>query len=341
MVNTGKPSSGCFTCRSRRVKCDGVRPSCLRCQKLRRTCQGYRDINDLLFKDQTRKTIETATKFSRMRSRPRNSLLFSRIDSSLCLFFTDYIAKPHDEASPGYLEFLPSMYLEADAGSSLPKAVHAVALMHTYNLGSHLEVKYSAQQWYGDALHSINEVLQDPMKRLNDDSLLAIWLIGLYEVGAPSTVLLATSLIVTSQLIAGDLQQVIEKSSTFTSHVKGMTTLLQVRGAQKFRTRRARSVFFLVLGTSMMYALMAGLPSPIPDWQKWYDKPKDANTLTWPGTRANSFHIQVTDLCSEMRSLASPSHKCDNIYGATLRIKEVALHLQKSVLRWPCDGAKF
>lgn len=81
------------------------------------------------------------------------------------------------------------MYLEADSRSCLPKAVHAIALMHMYNLGSHLEIKYLAQQWYGDALKSINEVLQDPIKRLNDDSILAVWLIGLYEVRIISTML--------------------------------------------------------------------------------------------------------------------------------------------------------
>lgn len=90
-----------------------------------------------------------------------------------------------------------------------------------------------------------------------------------------------------------------------------------------------------------MYALMAGQPSPVPDWQKWFDKPEDANTLVWPGTRANSFHIQVTDLCSEMESVVSSTHKREDFYAETIRIKEAALHLQRSVLQWPCDGSKF
>ncbi|KAE8422164.1 fungal-specific transcription factor domain-containing protein [Aspergillus pseudocaelatus] len=42
---TPKPRSktftGCWTCRSRRVKCDEQRPSCQRCHRSGRTCQGY------------------------------------------------------------------------------------------------------------------------------------------------------------------------------------------------------------------------------------------------------------------------------------------------------------
>ncbi|KAH7399936.1 hypothetical protein BKA64DRAFT_469642 [Cadophora sp. MPI-SDFR-AT-0126] len=36
-----KVKTGCITCRTRRVKCDEAKPSCLRCQKSGRTCEGY------------------------------------------------------------------------------------------------------------------------------------------------------------------------------------------------------------------------------------------------------------------------------------------------------------
>ncbi|KAM3522953.1 hypothetical protein MY4038_008397 [Beauveria bassiana] len=35
--------TGCWTCRSRHVKCDEVRPFCIRCRKGNRTCSGYLD----------------------------------------------------------------------------------------------------------------------------------------------------------------------------------------------------------------------------------------------------------------------------------------------------------
>ncbi|KAL2867005.1 Zn(II)2Cys6 transcription factor domain-containing protein [Aspergillus lucknowensis] len=41
MVYTGKPSTGCQTCRSRRIKCDETRPHCNACIRSSRECPGY------------------------------------------------------------------------------------------------------------------------------------------------------------------------------------------------------------------------------------------------------------------------------------------------------------
>lgn len=38
MVNPGHPSRGCWTCKTRRIKCDESYPTCSRCVKARRTC---------------------------------------------------------------------------------------------------------------------------------------------------------------------------------------------------------------------------------------------------------------------------------------------------------------
>lgn len=61
MVNTGKPSPGCFACRSRRIKCDTTRPECRKCRKRGWKCPGYRDLNALRIVDETQKQF---TRFS-------------------------------------------------------------------------------------------------------------------------------------------------------------------------------------------------------------------------------------------------------------------------------------
>ncbi|KAF7558951.1 hypothetical protein G7046_g5205 [Stylonectria norvegica] len=50
-------SRGCLRCRQRRVKCDRRRPSCQRCVARDELCVGYRDDADLMFKDETEKTV--------------------------------------------------------------------------------------------------------------------------------------------------------------------------------------------------------------------------------------------------------------------------------------------
>lgn len=52
MVYTGKPSRGCQTCKTRRIKCDEKRPICSQCHKSNRVCPGYPDEFDLIFRNE-------------------------------------------------------------------------------------------------------------------------------------------------------------------------------------------------------------------------------------------------------------------------------------------------
>lgn len=47
-------------CRTRRIKCDETKPTCLQCQKSRRQCPGYKDDFDLVFRNETQATERRA-----------------------------------------------------------------------------------------------------------------------------------------------------------------------------------------------------------------------------------------------------------------------------------------
>ncbi|CRK15390.1 hypothetical protein BN1708_011456 [Verticillium longisporum] len=64
MVNTGKPSGGCKLCKLRRIKCDEVKPFCMKCKKAKRDCPGYSDPFEAKIRDQTQATIR---RFRKMR----------------------------------------------------------------------------------------------------------------------------------------------------------------------------------------------------------------------------------------------------------------------------------
>ncbi|KAM0818267.1 putative Zn(2)-C6 fungal-type domain-containing protein [Seiridium cardinale] len=57
MFYTGK-STACHTCRQRRLKCDEVRPHCLKCRRAGRQCLGYRDESAFIIRDMTTATIQ-------------------------------------------------------------------------------------------------------------------------------------------------------------------------------------------------------------------------------------------------------------------------------------------
>lgn len=74
MVFCGKPSKGCGQCRSRKIRCDQVRPACSQCTKANRECPGYRDELSLLFRDESQQVMQRAkTAGSETRARPSQS----------------------------------------------------------------------------------------------------------------------------------------------------------------------------------------------------------------------------------------------------------------------------
>ncbi|KAF4240944.1 hypothetical protein CNMCM8980_001036 [Aspergillus fumigatiaffinis] len=53
MVSVSRGKLGCEICRSRRIKCNQLRPRCSQCARAGLQCSGYRTLSDLVFQDQT------------------------------------------------------------------------------------------------------------------------------------------------------------------------------------------------------------------------------------------------------------------------------------------------
>lgn len=60
MVYCGPPSKGCASCRERKVRCDQQEPGCGQCEKRNVTCPGYRNMQDLMFRDESSRVIKKA-----------------------------------------------------------------------------------------------------------------------------------------------------------------------------------------------------------------------------------------------------------------------------------------
>ncbi|KAF4123286.1 Fungal Zn(2)-Cys(6) binuclear cluster domain, partial [Geosmithia morbida] len=60
MVYCGKPSKGCSNCRDRKVRCDQREPACGQCEKRQQKCPGYRNLVDLMFRDESTRVIKKA-----------------------------------------------------------------------------------------------------------------------------------------------------------------------------------------------------------------------------------------------------------------------------------------
>ncbi|KAL2260285.1 hypothetical protein VTK26DRAFT_5740 [Humicola hyalothermophila] len=60
MVYCGKPSKGCSNCRERKIRCDQKEPGCGQCGKRQQKCPGYRNLVDLMFRDESSHVIKKA-----------------------------------------------------------------------------------------------------------------------------------------------------------------------------------------------------------------------------------------------------------------------------------------
>ncbi|KAK1750691.1 sterol uptake control protein 2 [Echria macrotheca] len=60
MVYCGKPSKGCSHCRERKIRCDQREPGCGQCEKRQQECPGYRNLVDLMFRDESSHVIKKA-----------------------------------------------------------------------------------------------------------------------------------------------------------------------------------------------------------------------------------------------------------------------------------------
>ncbi|KAF6814399.1 C6 finger domain-containing protein [Colletotrichum sojae] len=81
MVYCGKPSKGCSSCRGRKVKCDQREPGCGQCEKRQQECPGYRNLVDLMFRDESSHVIKKASK-TKARGLAKTAKVFANVPGS-------------------------------------------------------------------------------------------------------------------------------------------------------------------------------------------------------------------------------------------------------------------
>ncbi|TVY36406.1 White-opaque regulator [Lachnellula occidentalis] len=281
MVYCGKPSRGCQMCRTRRIKCDETKPTCLQCQKSRRQCPGYKDEFDLVFRNETQATEKRATKplhtkrhgiladhqadyatnigeSSNMQdtSSSRLAMLLSTSQAlsvpieqqAPCFFVTNFILPLSDTGSgPGHFAYLAPLMKTAGPNSTLSVAFQAVAMAALANRpnsrGRGLLPKAMGQ--YAKALKATNLALQNPAQQKTDQTLASILMLGFFE-----TVLAQSN-----------------SAQAWYSHVDGAIQVVRMRGKKQLRTKIGRSMFRVVRNQMTVNCMSTSkVPAGGADW---------------------------------------------------------------------------
>lgn len=102
---------------------------------------------------------------------------------SLCFFLNLFCFQAGRLYSFPVLDFLPEMLQQADPHSCVFQAALAVSRMTLADRYSGKDVRLQTGQEYGHALSLANAAIRDNVASIQDETVIAVWLLGLYEVG--------------------------------------------------------------------------------------------------------------------------------------------------------------
>ncbi|KAE8409224.1 hypothetical protein BDV37DRAFT_293823 [Aspergillus pseudonomiae] len=239
MVYQPRISKGCGNCRTRRIKCDRAEPTCSQCVRAFFSCPGYRDLQQLHYRNenekvrfrvrsaqysterqvglaketgpQSRQAFKAAVVAQSLQSLPA-SLSSSTSAESVGFFFRYYVLEDGHNI-PIYLSASQMEVLAANSPSVMQSLV-AVGLAGLSNIKKSPDLMSKATEEYTRALHLINGALKDEAQRKSDATLAATMLLGMFEVLTCNT---PSSL------------------ESWAQHIRGASALIEMRGAEQIK----------------------------------------------------------------------------------------------------------
>ncbi|KAH6988221.1 hypothetical protein BKA56DRAFT_578506 [Ilyonectria sp. MPI-CAGE-AT-0026] len=195
MVFPGSLSSGCNRCRKRKIKCDGRRPACRRCELYRTTCPGYERPLVVRFHAGLRGGVSRDPVVGAssqphhlirrlsllVNSNPTRQPQPSFEEESIMYFMHEHCVQPGPDAVRGHLDFLQDMYQASNHDSCLRQATLATAYMSLSRHYKSSTLYLTARLHYGAALRAINRDLSASPKALKDEMLASIMILGMME----------------------------------------------------------------------------------------------------------------------------------------------------------------
>ena len=102
---------------------------------------------------------------------------------AICSFFSNFVLIPtHPDSQCGFLEVLLPLYNTARHDSLLSLATSSVALVISGADPKHRGDWQLGKIMFGKALRMTSLLVQDPIESIKDETLLAVLLLGFYEV---------------------------------------------------------------------------------------------------------------------------------------------------------------
>ncbi|KAH7237255.1 hypothetical protein B0J15DRAFT_453696 [Fusarium solani] len=183
MVYHGRPSKYCLPCRRRKIRCDLNPVGCNQCRRAKLVCHGYRNLQELTVRDETRSTAQKVLARhtpSRLTTAPQLSWDMMSRNAFLCLYIDRY--------SYGF-DALAPLLATAPASGHLQASVGAVGLAFMALQENRLDLMPLASRQYLVAIRAVREAIRisqqlasnGTSKPVSDETLQLVLLLDLYE----------------------------------------------------------------------------------------------------------------------------------------------------------------
>ncbi|CAI7631462.1 unnamed protein product [Penicillium glandicola] len=193
---------------------------------------------------------------------------------------------------------IPDVLSKAEEGSALYQACDAVAHAYMVSITRTSKGTSDRTKAYGRALMAMRSTIQDPHLCKSDNTLLAIWLLGLYELFAN-----ADSADTGIKLLLG-ARGGTEPVATpgWKIHNQVLSELIRLRGPGQFTTRHGRNLFIIILNNVETHALMSG--QECKEALTWFlQYHKYCEPSEYPILRACILMHHCARICSRARAL--------------------------------------
>lgn len=252
MVYYGKLSKGCERCRRLKVRCDQRKPGCSRCERTKAACPGYRNLADLVFRDDSASTINRLRRHAAREN--VEPIHYQSSDATASHASVTVQGVPPPPYSPT-IHSLPQPSGEAAAifyfrnftiqGPPLSKdgsaflhplgcstsraAIEAIGLAAIANIHGDHGLLRQARARYAHALRGTSQALADPARAACDSTAVTVLLLSQFE-----------------RMYLDSRESVRDGYRRWAAHVEGASALLGLRGQEQFRTESGLSLFLAI-----------------------------------------------------------------------------------------------
>ncbi|KAF3763764.1 hypothetical protein M406DRAFT_85177 [Cryphonectria parasitica EP155] len=365
MVYCGKPSRGCQMCRTRRIKCDETKPTCNQCTKARRTCPGYKDEFDLVFRNETKATerralkkgarkspldskfkssnvvVVTSGNISSSSSSSCTSLVSptSSLDSALSPTGSGFMRLPSSEGNISPLlsvpteqlascHFFSNFVLVPRQGCTRGFMDYLLPLMKNEPSNGHLQHAFNACSLahLGNRVKTSHQDI--PNKALSEYTMA----LAATHTALQDPVLSKTDATLAAVLLLGLYENITAKEMgvfSWGSHIEGAISLVKSRGREQLRTKTGLLLFIAVRTQMIIHTLGSG-KAPIMGVDWWLsDAVKDESAA-----ECQRINIKTSELRAEILRLMGQMARTPENIELILALIRRAQMVDAECVRW-------